>query len=74
LKVSSINRAIDVIQIEEKITPQDKIQTLAKLHQQIIDSLEISGMDCSEEEIALLTYYATLRACPGQLYSTIKYH
>lgn len=63
---------MDTVQLEEKITPQDKMNALAKIHQQVVDLLEINAVDVSSEETTLLTSYAALKACPGQLCSTVK--
>ena len=74
LKIEDIaDQSMKLQRIDEKTTPRDKVKALHRIHQFIVDSLQVASIDQSDEEINLINGYIIFNSCPKQLDSTIKF-
>lgn len=66
---------IEYKQLDERITPLEKLRTFAKVYQIVFDALEVyskSSKPAGADESNPIMMYLLLKSCPQHMYSTIK--
>jgi hypothetical protein len=69
-------RIVELQQVDELVTPQDKLQCFVNAYQIIVDAILVyakPGFSPGADDINPPLIYATLKAQPKRVYTTLKY-